>query len=69
LIASRKTKDGGGPEKAQDESRKVRNPYGSGGFLVRFWPVKKNTGLSKIAFINNKKVFLFLLTDGFTLIT
>jgi hypothetical protein len=29
-----------------DESREVRNPYGSGGFLVSFWPVKKNTGLA-----------------------
>jgi hypothetical protein len=27
-------------------------------FLVRFWAVKKNTGLSEIAFINYKNLFI-----------
>jgi hypothetical protein len=31
--------------------RKVRKPRSSGAFLVHFWAVKKNTGLSEITFI------------------
>jgi hypothetical protein len=38
--------------------RKVRKPRSSGAFLVHFWAVQKNTGLSEIAFINYKNLFI-----------
>jgi hypothetical protein len=57
LVASRKTRDGGDPKEALDEWKEGPGTMGAAAFLVHFWAVKKNTGLSEVTFIIFKKIF------------